>query len=661
MKSHPRLCTKRLFTAITVLIALYFVAISNHSIAQTADSPSETNSTYVYDPFDPFDWGDTGILSSEKDDQNKPAEQLLLEATELLMSQHLLDGRTKLLRALKKDPKNYRTYYTLATYYLVHVGHFRLALKYIQRAEQLFAEQHGPAPYLNPAQQMEHATILYYQSQIRLNLDNYTGALQSLDTYASLGYMADWYPGSRAWILMKLGRLQEAITIARAGILTGAEPSRTLNMLGILLSMSGQSSEALEVFKKAIGSEFALGTSGQPATPLNNAGEVYKELFQDDKAETAFLRATSLPDGCEHVLPSLNVALLYIDQLRLSAAASVINSFERCIAQFPLRNNEEHSALVHLARGRLALHTGHVDTAIVHFREAIEGTQWFGKIGTNEDDLIVAASISLAQALRRKNNILKLSIPNTFYARLYTYRERLTNSIEAWWKLRRARQILVNDLSSIEDIHIRHTDSLLEYPTLGEVLRGIATTSLSERIRSEIAVDTRSPAGLYYALYSAENRLGWLNSRAIKIELDEIIARARVKNDALLRAHALLTRLSLSTPGTKAYDRDAYAVFVATPAALRNYGFRLPVTTSLLPEEIKNLIFRGGFVPTATDAQSQKQSCTITAPTQGQLTFSCQAMPHRNRTVKDSEPIQLVNKLMEAIFTEEIDNGSRRT
>ena len=661
MKYHPRSYTKRLFALITVLITLYFIAISNYSIAETTDSRSETNSTYAYDPFDPFDWGETGILSSEKDDQSKPAEQLLLEATELLMSQHLLDARTKLLRALKKDPKNYRTYYTLATYYLVHVGHFRLALKYIQRAEQLFVEQHGPAPYLNPAQQMEHATILYYQSQIRLNLDNYTGALQSLDTYASLGYMADWYPGSRAWILMKLGRLQEAITIARAGILTGAEPSRTLNMLGILLSMSGQSSEALEVFKKAIGSEFALGTSGQPATPLNNAGEVYKELFQDDKAESAFLRATSLPDGCEHVLPSLNVALLYIDQLRLSAAASVINSFERCIAQFPLRNNEEHSALVHLARGRLALHTGHVDTAIVHFREAIEGTQWFGKIGTNEDDLIVAASISLAQALRRKNNILKLSIPNTFYARIYTYKERLTNSIEAWWKLRRARQILVNDMSSIEDIHIRHTDSLLEYPTLGEVLKGIATTSLSERIRSEIAVDTRPPAGLYYALYSAENRLGWFNSRAIKTELDAIIARARVKNDALLKAHALLTRLSLSTPGTKAYDRDAYAVFVATPAALRNYGFRLPVTTSRLPEEMKKLVFRGGFVPTATDVRSKKQSCTITAPSEGQLTFSCQMMPHRSRTVKDGDPIQLVNKLMEAIFTEEIDNGSRRT
>ncbi len=661
MKSRLLLCTKRLFTVITVLITLYFIAISNHSIAQTTDSPSETNSPYVYDPFDPFDWGDTGILSSEKDDQNKPAEQLLLEATQLLMSQHLLDARTKLLRALKKDPKNYRTYYTLATYYLVHVGHFRLALKYIQRAEQLFREQHGPAPYLNPTQQMEHATILYYQSQIRLNLDNYAGALESLDTYASLGYMADWYPGSRAWILMKLGRLQEAITIARAGILTGAEPSRTLNMLGILLSMSGQSTEALEVFKKAIGSEFALGTSGQPATPLNNAGEVYKELFQDDKAESAFLRATSLPDGCEHVLPSLNVALLYVDQLRLSAAAAVINTFEQCIAQFPLRNNEEHSALVHLARGRLALHTGHVDTAIVHFRAAIEGTQWFGKIGTNEDDLIVAASISLAQALRRKNNILKLSIPNSFYARLRSYKERLTNSVEAWWKLRRARQMLVNDLSSIEDIHIRHTDSLLEYPTLGEVLKGITTTSLSERIRSEIAVDARPAAELYYALYSAENRIGWFNAPTIKTELTRIISRARVKNDALLKTHALLTRLSLSTPGTKAYDRDAYAVFVATPAALRNYGFSLPVTTSGLSDEMRKLIFRGAFVPTANDAQSKKQSCSITAPSQGQLTFSCHVMPQRSRTVKDGDPIQLVNKLMEAIFTEEIDNGSRRT
>jgi Tfp pilus assembly protein PilF len=630
------------------------------SFAQTKPTPSNTESEYVYDPFDPFDWGDSGVLSSEKDDKNKSAEQLLLEATQLLMSEHLLDARTKLLRALKKDPKNYRTHYTLATYYLVHVGHFRLALKYIQRAKQLFAQQHGAAPYIDPALQMEHATILYYQSQIRLNLDNYAGALNSLDTYASLGYMADWYPGSRAWILMKLGRLHEAITVARAGIISGADPSRTLNMLGILLSMSGQPTQALEVFKKAIGAEFALGISGQPATPLNNAGEVYKELFQDDKAASAFLRATSLPDGCEHVLPSLNLVLLYIDQLRLAPAASILNAFERCVAQFPLRNNEEHSALVHLARGRLALHTGNIDAAIGHLRQASEGTQWFGKIGTNQDDLIVATAISLAQALHRENNILRLKLYESFIDQIRSYKQRIENSIEAWWKLRQARQILVNDLSSIEDLHIRHTDSLLEYPTLGEVLKDIASVSLSERIGSELKVDKRAPAQLYYALYSAENRLGWFNGQIIKTELDRIISQARPKNDAFLQLHALIQRLRLRNSGTMAYSKDAYAIFSKAPAALRNYGLKLPVDVSRVSKDIQALALRSAFISLAPNSGLATRGCTITAPSSNELSFTCPTLPTRNRTVKDSNKIKLMNKLIEAIFTEEIDNGSRR-
>lgn len=629
--------------------------------AQSTPGASSESKEYLFDPFDPFDFGESGFLSSEKDDENKSAQQLLLEATQLLMTEHLLDARTKLLRALKKDPKNYKTYYTLAGYYLVHVGHFRLALKYIQRAEQLFIEQNGPPPYLDLDQQMEHANLLYYQSQIRLNLDNYRGALQSLDTFESLGYMANWYPGSRAWILMKLGRLKEAIAVARAGVLTGAEPGRTLNMLGILLSMSGQPQEALEVFKRAIGTEFALGNAGQPATPLNNAGEVYKELFEDDKAESAFLRATSLPDGCEHVLPSLNLVLLYIDQLKLQSAALTLDAFERCIAQYPLRNSEEHNALVHLARGRIDLHSGHIDRAIKHFREAIEGTQWFGKIGTNQDDLVVATSISLAQALRIKNNTLYVQVSDGVLAWLQKQKERMRNSLEAWWKLRKARQILVNTLNSIEDLSIRNTDSLLEYPTLGEVLADIATVSFKERVTSELTIDSRPQAALFYALYEAENRLGWFNTKEIKAELDTIIARARPRYDALLRLHAVIIRLSLQDVATKNYYTDAYAIFMINRSALRNYGFSLPVKLSQLSPELSSAVLKGPFIVARHSKQTQPQPCEITAPSPREISFRCPSMPQHNRTVKDGDPIQLVNKLIEAIFTEEIQNGSSRT
>lgn len=652
-----------MFRSLSLFLSATMCALINGyaptTFAQDAASQSGEAEERLFDPNDPFDLGDIDP-SSSKDDQSKSAEELLRDASMLLMSDRPLDARTKLLKALNKDPQLWRTHYLLAGYYLVHVGHFRLAMKYIKRAEQLFEEKYGRAPYQDPLQQLDHSNILYYESQIRLSLDNYQGSLDSLDRYTALGYASEWYPGARAWVLMKLGRIQEAITVARAGVLAGAEPGRTLNMLGILLSMNGQPHEALEVFRKAIASEYADGNNGQPATPLNNAGEVYKELFEDDKAESSFLRATSLPDGCEHVLPSLNLTLLYIEQLKYEAAASTLESFQRCVAQFPLRNNEEHAALVSLARGRIDLHTGNVDRAIKRFRTAMDGTQWFGKIGTNQNDLIVATTISLSQALTRKNNLLRTRLSSSWGEWLEDSREIAANSLEAWWLMRRARQILASELNEIEDLSIRNTDSLIEYPTLGEALAGFSRSTLSHRLTTEGNRDDRAAAKLFYQQYLAENSRGILGNRRANEILDTVIERARPRYDELLRTHATLLRMESLNTSTPRYRDLAYRVFYTAPSELRNYGLPLPITidgTTVSPS-LRSDIESGPFIA----VEGGSQLCRISAERDRdsgntRLRYTCPGNTAKNRVVEDSDQRQLVNKLSEALFREEINNG----
>lgn len=638
-----------------------------HSETSVPESGSLSSESLLFDPFDPFDLGDSDPLASEKEDSTKSADTLLREASTLLISERPLDARTKLLRALQRDPNLYRTHYLLAGYYLVHVGHFRLAMKYIKRAEELFEKEHGSPPYSNHALQLEHANIIYYQSQIRLSLDNYQGALDSLDQYATLGYASEWYPGSRAWVLMKLGKINEAITVARAGILIGAEPGRTLNMLGILLSMNGQPQEALDVFRKAIANEFSSGSEGQPATPLNNSGEVYKEMFDEDKAESSFLRAISLPDGCEHVLPSLNLALLYIEQLKLEAARSTMDGFDRCVAQFPLRNNEEHAALVHLARGRIDLHNGQIEKAIEHFRSAMDGTQWFGKIGTNQNDLLVATTISLSQALDRRVNILRTTVNSTWREWLANLRERTSNSLESWWLMRRARQMLTGELNDIEDLQIRNTDSLLEYPTLGEALQGLSKRSLARRLQREGEIDQRAPAKLFYQLYGTERSLGMWPSSETLSSLDSVIDRARPRYDELLKTHAMLLRMRTLQQNSSRYRDLAYRVFFTTPALLRNYGLPLPVQLdrTSLPRELQRAILAGPFVEATGDAAKTDTLCIIsrTTPTTTggariALQFTCPGQSARNRTVEDSAPEQVVNKLSKGLFSSGATYGS---
>jgi tetratricopeptide (TPR) repeat protein len=642
--------------ALCLLAALsLFVTSPSH-----AQSPTPESDSQILDPFDPFDiWGTEELLGPQ-DDTNKSAEELLREGTLLLESEHLLDARTKLLKALKKAPDDYRIHLMLSSYYLVHVGHYRLAMKYIKRAEELFEQKHGQPPYSRQDLQYQHGNILYYISQIRLNLDNYQGALDALDRYNALGYYSDWYAGSRAWILMKLGNIKEAIRVARLGILSGAEPGRTLNMLGILLSMNEQPQESIEVFKKAIASEFSLGSSGQPATPLNNVGEVYRELFQEDTAESSFLRATSLKDGCEHVLPALNLTLLYIEQMRYEAAISAMDGFARCVAQYPLRNNEEHAALVSLARGRIDLHTGNVDRAIQRFESALEGTQWFGKIGTNQNDLMVGATISLSQALDRKNNILRSHRPLTWLELFSIEKEIASNEMRSWWLMRRARQMLASELNDIEDLVIRNTDSLLEYPTLGEVLSGYSKGSLARRLQHQRGTDKRSPAATYYDAYEAEAKLGWFSKKEGNVLLDAVIQRARPKTDDLLRTHASLRRMRSLSTSSEPYKDMAYRIFYTAPAELRNYGFKLPVSidTSEADRALRSSIVKGPFL----DASGRDNVCLIkgsrAADNSGYtLRLSCPGNTSKNRSVEASDYNEAVNKLSDALFREEIKNG----
>lgn len=603
----------------------------------------------IHDPFDPFDRPRTAAPENENDDDKTP-EQLITEATMLLQDERPLDARTKLLKALQKDPKEYRAHILLAGYYMVHVGHFRLALKYVKQAIALFQEKNGRPPYSDYLVAGQDEQLLYLLSQARLNLDDYQGALDVLDDFTSRNYTAEWYAGTRSWVLMKLGRLDEAIKVARLGILTGAEPGRSLNMLGILLSMKGEREASIQVFRDAISYEMSLGTSGQPATPFNNMGEVYKEIFDEVRAESAWLRATSMPDGCEHVLPALNLSLLYIDQLNFAGAKRAMDNFESCVAQFPLRNGEEHRALVNLARGRIALHTGHVDVAIKHFDQALQHQQWFGKIGTSQEDMQAAALISLATALDAKNNHIKYYRFSNTGDWLRALKERSVNSVRSWWLMRRARQILTEDLINLEDIYIRNTDSLIEYGTLGTVLAGIPTAALKKRVSEEEAIDSRKDAKYFYMAYRGENLLRNGSEKEGQQLLNEVVNMSRPTYDNMLRLHALLLSLANLSSESDDYVAIANQAFALSRASLRNYGFALPVNYASEDSGIVEELKKGAFILD----NSRDLQYSINYQRNGdeiELHFFSTNSGMVDIKVRGSDLSEAVNKLGDEVFT----------
>lgn len=632
----------RLLRIIAIAFGAAFVAVLGSIPAARAD---------VSDPFDPFDAYPDRAETSTSDDE-KTATELINEAEILLLQERPLDARTKLLKALAKDPTAYRAHMNLANYYLHQVGHFRLALKYTKQALALFTDQNGPPPYFNRLTKLEHSQLYFLLAHVRLNLDDYAGALRVLDEFQSFGYVAPWYADSRAWVLMKLGRLDEATRVARVGALDPVSPGRTLNMLGILLSMQHEREASLEVFRQAIAHEFSLGSLGSPATPLNNSGEVFKEIFADDKAESAWLRATSLPDGCDHVLPALNLAILYIDQTNFEGAKRAIDNFEGCVAQFPLRNGEEHRALVHLARGRIALHTGKVDKALEHLEAAAERRQWFGKIGTSENDLRAAVLASLAQALDAKSNHLRVVQYGSLTDRLESLRQRAVNSTRAWWLRRRARQVLAEDLEDFEDLYVRNTDSMLEYPTLGHLLRAIPTRVLEGRVQREERGDDRPVAANFYELWLAENYIENGHTDSAWDLLMGVISRTRPNFDRLLSLHARTVALHHLDRSSAQYRDFAVTVFTAARAHLRNAGLPLPISAPNMPPAIRSRFDGSAFFITTEET-----------PFSIDYEFSdgkhgFQFIDSRNFVgavkVRGNDLVETMNKLTDEVFSEEL-------
>ena len=435
-------------------------------------------------------------------------ESLLFEAQSLLYSGHPIDARAKLLEAIALKPTEFQPYLLLADYYTRYVGHFRLAYKYAANAEKLFLEQHGPKETLSFAQQNVHTALLYARSEAELNLDWYETSLSTLNEIEASYPLPEWYPGTKAWVLMKLGRTEEAIQTARAGVSAGADPRRTWNILGILLSVSDQRELSLQAFAEAVKGGLAQGSYSFISTPLNNAGEVYKEIFKDAYAESTWKKALSLPGGCEHILTSLNLSILHVEQLRLFQADRDLTDFEKCFAAFSEREDSEHRTLLALARGRIALHKGDASAAERLISVAEGEQQWFGKIGTNQNDVEFASLIALAAAYRAKAAALLDRAESGYWQEAVNRVESSVLRLKAWWMERRIRRFAVEELNDFEDLYIRHTDTMLEYPTLGSAIAGYGYGALQARIEKLSGKDSREAADGLYQLYLAEAALG---------------------------------------------------------------------------------------------------------------------------------------------------------
>ena len=609
---------------------------------------------------------------------NVELETLLTQAQLDFVSGHSIDARNKLLRSTQLAPTDFRPQLLLGLYYLSEVGHFPLAEKYLVQAHTLFAASWGSEldGSIKAEAQQTNSRILGLLVEAKINLDQYEQALDILDRFNQT-YTADWFPSTKSWVLMKLKRIDEAIFSAQLGLTTSTDLGRTLNMLGILFSLKGNTTLALQSFVEAIKFEQLLGGEGQLATPLNNLGEVYREQFSDRLAEAAWQVSLQYSSGCEHILTSLNAAILQIDELRLNQAARTLKDFESCYSRFPQRIDSEHKALLALGYGKVALRRGQTEEAIGFFQQALSRQQWFGKIGTDKNDVRLAALVGLGQAYlgqsRQVNKLLTQSL--TEQAKNVLASQYL--KIKGRWMMRQAQILALRQLDNFEDLHLRHTDSMLEYPTLGNVLETLPISDTQQRLDRLIAHDPRPEARSYYQLYQAAN-FRWHGRNKESLEILEPLALSFRPFDRLALAETIVYQLNLQSQNqtptqlSNSWSTNARRrielLFAISPAHFAYYDLALPVRVSFegsLAKEtttrITTLLAKANFLLVPPDTEVSFQLTTrLASSTSGheQVNLALLHIPS-NKVIAEEQivvadinesMVSLINKFVAKVF-----------
>ncbi len=564
----------------------------------------------AYSQVDSFDLDSLADSLTDSSSEKLSTEVLIRQALLLFNKGKGIDARAKLEKALEQSPNDYRPFLYLGQYYLSEVAHFKLAYRYIAQAKFLFEKLHpNPSEIVRDYELLnQHALLLYLLSEAQLNLDRYEDSLKTLNQYGTLN-QPDWYPGQKAWVLMKLKRIEEAIVVAKNGLLEGADPKRTWNILGILLSISGEREMSINAFQKAVQYEFRLGLQPQVATPLNNAGEVYRELFRDAYAESAWKEALSYPDGCEHILPSVNLSILYTDQLRLFQAEQSLRDFEACYAQKPERKDSEHRTILALARGKLKLLSNNLDESEKLLNIASDDQQWFGKIGTNENDVKFASWITQALLYRVKATKLAQSATDSYKTSLSNYIESKSLTLKAIWLERKARIFALEELDNFEDLSIRHTDTMISYPLLGRVIGGFGSDAIQKRFSKILATDNRESVKYYYDLYTAEALLQENSHTEANSLFTSVLSKAP-EHERLVKVMALSGQIKAELKKSWWWSRNSTllglrskleSLYKTLPIALSFYSLPLPVSfesNSDIKDKdyIKSNLFSGEFM-----------------------------------------------------------------
>jgi hypothetical protein len=247
-------------------------------------------------------------------------------------------------------------------------------------------------------------------------------------------------------------------------------------------------------------------------------------------------------------------------------------------------------------------------------------------------------------------NRLKFFSTNSWYDWAINQQKIIFHKLTSWWLNRKARRLLTEEMGQLEDINVRNTDSLLEYPTLGFILSGLSPNNLQRRIELEKKTDTRPQASVFYQAYIAESLIHHNRTHEGIFIIDQSLPLCRDRFDVLLKTHLLALRLSQIPVNSQDYVNLGASLFKLNRVGFRNYGFALPVQLTVSDNSFAKIIKNAGFINNSA-ANEFKLSITRS---DGQYVASADLPIVGKMRLTSDNLSDLLNRLNDTIFTEDV-------
>ena len=506
------------------------------------------------------------------------AELTALDGYAALRSGEPIRARELAQQLLKADPSSIAGHVLLGSVLYEIEGDLARARHELLRGKELFERKYGRSADNGDAQ-LWHALALDALDQIAADMG---------EERESLAYQREWqaiYPEQRsrwpAWMLMRLGRLDEARAFARAALASAKSVEQRDQARTALCAIAAERLDRGGSYSACVDAAYASrAEGGKDAVLWWNAAEAASMALRLDEIESLLLKSTEYGVQ-DYMNPWSDLVRLYTSQGRLAEAAAALQEMVAWREAQAGYARAQSWAWSDLAASTFLLAAGRAADAEHIVARALAAPDRHGASNEDPEQRVGATAILQAAVLRtRAEEEREAASWLPWWHALPRWLGAQWLDLQAWLAQRRAVDALSNQRLLVNTLRPYMADQLTLYLSewlQSDVVRVLGPGLASAALAQARAAETHEQASGWFAARETEIAAArgdeqatgeWARRALIEFPQSEVLLRARV---AALHGDAA-RRVGDLARSVAAYD----LVLQRDPGAIRRLGLALP-------------------------------------------------------------------------------------